>query len=183
MSVRNLDSSIRKAFEKLCSSQNIPTFHSLIEFVNENCTTQELLTPPSSQLVHKKMKTSLLCNSAEPTITKPQDFKSKIGNFVVCNGSHPLYVWLNFKDMSEDDRSNSVQQSHKCFRCLGSHLSKDCTSQDSCKISGKVNHHTLLHRSVSTNWSHNKGRSVESSEKLYSTSTSSDTVPPVIFSL
>ena len=56
ISVRNLDHSTKKAFEKQCSSQNIPTYQSLTEFVNKSCKTQEWITPPSSQLMYKKKK-------------------------------------------------------------------------------------------------------------------------------
>ena len=59
-------------------NKNIPTFEPLIEFVNENSKTQELISPPSSQLVYKKKETSLLCYS-----TKPQGFKSKVLNCVI----------------------------------------------------------------------------------------------------
>ena len=178
ISVRNLDHLTTKAFEKRCSSQNIPNFQPFIEFINENHKTQELITKPSSPLMYKKKKTSLLCNGTESTTTKRQGFNSKVLNCVLCNDSHSVYACFKFKDMSEDARSNLVRNCHKWFRCLGSYLYKDCTSHGLFKICDNRNHHTFLHRSGSTYLNHNKGVSAKHFEKLDSTSI--DTVPPVI---
>ena len=58
--LRNLDNSTTIAFEKKMTSQTMPTFQSLIEFVDEACKTQELMTPTPTNSQHRKTTPLLL---------------------------------------------------------------------------------------------------------------------------
>ena len=52
LALRNLDNSIRIAFERKWSSQTMKTFQSLIQFVDEACKTQKLMAPTQTKSLH-----------------------------------------------------------------------------------------------------------------------------------
>ena len=59
LSIRNLDQTTRKAFEKQCQSQQIPTLQCLISFVSEASKTQKLMPPMYSELHLKRTRSTL----------------------------------------------------------------------------------------------------------------------------
>jgi len=140
MSLRNLDTATRTSFEKQCSSNIIPTFNSLIQFVAEACKAQELMASNYSDSLNKRTKTALFTHREEK-----RDYKPK-SSCQVCHDNHPLFRCSKFHQMDVKARHNVVSSSRLCYRCLGPHLSKSCLSKGSCRECGNINHHSLLHR-------------------------------------
>ena len=64
---------------------------------------------------------------------------------IACKLQHPLYGCTVFKEMSHQKRLDLVIGSRRCYRCLDTHLAKNCTSKGTCKVCGGVKHHILLH--------------------------------------
>lgn len=63
-----------------------------------------------------------------------------------CDQEHPLRKCFRFRRLSIQDRLKVVRKFGYCFNCLAhSHLVKNCTSRDRCKVC-RDEHHTLLHR-------------------------------------
>ena len=63
----------------------------------------------------------------------------------VCSEQHLLETCRRFNAMSPSDRSKTVWDSRRCFKCLTpNHFASRCTVAKPCSICKKP-HHTLLH--------------------------------------
>ncbi|XP_011687495.1 PREDICTED: uncharacterized protein LOC105449812 [Wasmannia auropunctata] len=63
----------------------------------------------------------------------------------MCNESHPLYQYANFKLLSLDKRMAVARQHRCCFNCLSKgHIPSKCPSRNRCKRCQRK-HNTLFH--------------------------------------
>ena len=148
LTLRNLDSSTRKAFERQVSSQMIPTFDSLIKFADETCKTNELLVPIRSEPTQRKPKPLLLTHKKDPWPTRI--LQAPLPTCIVCQQQHPIYKCPVFNEMHYTKRRDLINSSRRCYRCLGAHFSKNCSSKGTCKVCGRQGHHSLLHKPSSS---------------------------------
>ena len=165
--LRNLDNGTRKAFERHCSSQVIPTFETFIQFIEESCKTNELMSTAQVFPPPRKIKPSLFTHKTSVISSNVNNCSKRVEVVcAACHESHQLYACPKFRAMDYNSKRQLIQSSHKCFRCFGSHFAKDCKSKGLCKVCSNGNHHTLLHRTNSINKSPSSPQSHRSSYVL-----------------
>ena len=68
---------------------------------------------------------------------------------IFCNSNHSPVYCQNVSDINQ--RRDIVQQSHKCFNCLGGHRVSNCRSQVRCRFCQGKHHSSLCLRSQQSN--------------------------------
>ncbi|GFS55165.1 DUF1758 domain-containing protein [Trichonephila clavipes] len=133
-----------KLFELSLKTAEVPTFDSIMKFLEKRSAVLENITRiPSTKRIHKNtaMSTkakSLVVNSKKITV-KP---------CILCRNSHPLYKCIAFQNMSVECRKKFVSNNKLCINCLRLH-SGACMSKYKCTVSGcKGLHNSLLHDSA-----------------------------------
>lgn len=59
---------------------------------------------------------------------------------------HYVSSCLGFENLSVHRRCRFLSENKICFKCLRPHIDPNCTKEVLCKLCGKDNHHTLVHR-------------------------------------
>lgn len=89
MCLRNLNNGIRNLFERHCSSQVIPTLESFIQFSEESCKTNELMTTVQVISTPRKIKQSLFTQEENFTSANIKNCSQKVGILCsLCKKSH-----------------------------------------------------------------------------------------------
>ncbi|GFV90154.1 DUF1758 domain-containing protein [Trichonephila clavipes] len=134
----------RKQFELSLKTAEVPTFDSIMKFLEKRSAVLENITRiPSTKMIHKNtaMSTkakSLIVNSKKITV-KP---------CILCRNSHPVYKCIAFQNMSVECRKKFVTNNKLCINCLRLHYGT-CMSKYKCTVSGcKGLHNSLLHDSA-----------------------------------
>ncbi|KAJ8959564.1 hypothetical protein NQ317_009215 [Molorchus minor] len=129
-----LDFRTHQSYELEKPSNDLPKLVDLIDFIEKRCTALENVTVPDTKY---KPRLTHVANTSHETVLKRCSF---------CNlENHSLYSCVKFKQSSDSDKRQFIQDHKLCFNCFGSrHTVAKCTS-NGCKICGKK-HHTLLHR-------------------------------------
>ncbi|GFT24747.1 DUF1758 domain-containing protein [Trichonephila clavipes] len=142
--LQKIDKESRKQFELSLKSAEVPTFDSIMKFLEKRSAVLENITRiPSTKMIHKNtaMSTkakSLVVNSKKITV-KP---------CILCRNSHPLYKCIAFQNMSVECRKKFVTNNKLCINCLRLHYGA-CMSKYKCTVSGcKGLHNSLLHDSA-----------------------------------
>ncbi|GFX67979.1 DUF1758 domain-containing protein [Trichonephila clavipes] len=142
--LQKIDKESRKQFELSLKTAEVPTFDSIMKFLEKRSAVLENITRiPSTKMIHKNtaMSTkakSLVVNSKKITV-KP---------CILCRNSHPLYKCIAFQNMSVECRKNFVSNNKLCINCLRLHYGA-CMSKYKCTVSGcKGLHNSLLHDSA-----------------------------------
>ena len=117
LALRNLDNSTRIAFERKLSSQTMPTYQSLIEFVNEACKTQELMAPTPTNSQYRKITPLLLSQKKKYTASRAAETPLKhVNPCIACKLQHPLHRCTVVNEMSYQKRLDVVTGSRRCYR-------------------------------------------------------------------
>ncbi|GFX91586.1 DUF1758 domain-containing protein [Trichonephila clavipes] len=142
--LQKIDKESRKQFELSLKTAEVPTFDSIMKFLEKRSAVLENITrTPSTKMIHKNtaMSTkakSLVVNSKKITV-KP---------CILCRNSHPLYKCIAFQNMSVECRKKFVTNNKLCINCLRLHYGA-CMSKYKCTVSGcKGLHNSLLHDSA-----------------------------------
>ncbi|GFT59565.1 DUF1758 domain-containing protein [Trichonephila clavipes] len=142
--LQKIDKESRKQFELSLKTAEVPTFDSIMKFLEKRSAVLENITRiPSTKMIDKNtaMSTkakSLVVNSKKITV-KP---------CILCRNSHPLYKFISFQNMSVECRKKFVSNNKLCINCLRLH-SGACMSKYKCTVSGcKGLHNSLLHDSA-----------------------------------
>lgn len=152
LGVRALSPTLRKEFENANSDAEIPSFDSLIEFVQKQIKTSEIsqmktkvkpLYNVSVSHNYKSGQTTVRNTSSKQTFfTKEQSNPQKC---IFCSSFHIIYQCPNFKSLPSQTRFDFAKNKHLCFNCLSCvHSTDNCRSKNRCFICQKK-HHTLLH--------------------------------------
>ena len=123
-----------------CSLQIIPTFLSLIQFVEEIYKAQEFMAYTSSDSSAKKTTTVLFTH-----IEKKKQFINLVYPYNLYYDNYPLFIWPKFCQINVKAKYMWCP-SQDCIidRCLGPHLSKGCLSKWTCKVCDKITNYILL---------------------------------------
>ncbi|GFV69548.1 DUF1758 domain-containing protein [Trichonephila clavipes] len=141
--LQKIDKESRKQFELSLKTAEVPTFDSIMKFLEKRSAVLENITRiPSTKMIHKNtaMSTkakSLVVNSKKITV-KP---------CILFRNSHPLYKCIAFQNMYVECRKKFVSNNKLCINCLRLHYGA-CMSKYKCTVSGcKGLHNSLLHDS------------------------------------
>ncbi|GFX68145.1 uncharacterized protein TNCV_4439681 [Trichonephila clavipes] len=141
--LQKIDKESRKQFELSLKTAEVPTFDSIMKFLEKSSAVLENIARiPSTKMIHKNtaMSTkakSLVVNSKKITV-KP---------CVLRRNSHPLYKCIAFQNVSVECRKKFVSNNKLCINCLRLH-SGACMYKYKCTVSGcKGLHNALLHDS------------------------------------
>ncbi|GFS70880.1 DUF1758 domain-containing protein [Trichonephila clavipes] len=142
--LQKIDEESKKQFELSLKTAEVPTFDSIMKFLEKRSAVLENITRiPSTKMIHKNtaMSTkakSLVVNSKKITV-KP---------CILCRNSHPLYKCIAFQNMSVECRKKFVTNNKLCINCLRLYYGA-CMSKYKCTVSGcKGLHNSLLHDSA-----------------------------------
>ncbi|GFW26900.1 integrase catalytic domain-containing protein [Trichonephila clavipes] len=141
--LQKIDKESRKQFELSLKTAKVPTFYSIMKFLEKRSAVLENFTRiPSTKMIHK--------NTAMSTKAKSQVINNKkttVKPCILCRNSHPLYKCIAFQNMSVECRKKFVNINKLCINCLRFH-SGACMSKYKCTVSGcKGLHNSLLHDS------------------------------------
>lgn len=168
----SLDPETRKSFENKSSNVDVPSFESLMKFVQEQVQVFEISQqqlPKSSNSknfssdVRQPQKYLLPSSNFKPksfvstTIPNHNHYSPQLNKFSsnlptnsstsqcsYCKESHPLHHCPKFSSKPVSERRDIVRNLQKCFNCLNNHSVRLCNSHSRCRHCGK-SHHTLLH--------------------------------------
>lgn len=138
-------------FELVRSSQDLPTYEELLEFVRRQ--SKIIFKSDKSRPNHTSNVTS--CNTPKTTKTFVTNESKFYRNCIACNkGSHLLKDCQVFKDNSHEQKFKLVKDQNLCLNCFSSkHKVMSCASKFRC-IKCKAKHHTLLHRAHDIDHAH-----------------------------
>ncbi|XP_063919415.1 uncharacterized protein LOC135134622 [Zophobas morio] len=145
LSFANLDPVSRKAFENRQSSNSVPSYQALIDFITDQNRTYELLSqdtksPKCKSLSVKSFRASLMTNAksdAPYTCSVP---------CVLCKGSHPFPACSEFLQKTNEQKYDTLKRLRRCFNCLGAHNRNECQSRKTSRICHSNKHHSVLHQ-------------------------------------
>ena len=93
----------------------------------------------------EKPSSRTLATSATPISASDASHKRE-KKCAYCQGDHFLPNCPTFKSKSDEEKSNYIKESKRCFGCLRTgHYTKDCPDRHQCKVCNK-RHPTVLHR-------------------------------------
>lgn len=133
---QKLDAETHKEWEKCVSNeynQELPSFKSLIKFLESNIQTLVLIAQPVTTRTTRERSFHL--NSVQLTC-------------IFCNKNHLLFNCKDFGKLNSFKRREFVREHRLCYNCLSSsHAVYNCKQKSSCRICGK-RHHSLLHHNT-----------------------------------
>ncbi|XP_071055150.1 uncharacterized protein [Onthophagus taurus] len=149
--LQKVDTLNKTRFETEHSSQEIPSYNQLLQFLERQAKALDAV-----QLTSGENNTCL--NRGKPT-NSPR-FKPSVNLNItqqpvpdkcfLCQENHAIYKCPVFQSKSASDRLNISREHNLCRNCLSSkHFTHKCTSNRRC-LQCKSNHHTLLHLKKST---------------------------------
>lgn len=159
LGLEKLPNSVRIRFESNCSSDTVPSYEDLIEFltvqekINESLEADYSFSEKSNSTPSKQnSRTQSTSNNSPHNKSKFSPHikslfaqnQSKAIQCPCCSEAHKIYGCKKFQNLSHDDKINFLRQHNLCFKCLGTHNRYQCTSQVNCKNCNSPNHHTFL---------------------------------------
>lgn len=150
--LRALTPNIRKDFENEYANTDIPTFDTLIKFIEQQLKVLEITTPKGKPKTFKsyppsKSNQRSTVLSTTSSIDNNSDRTRSILKCPCCQDTaHKIYTCATFKNLSLQQRNDLVKKKSLCYCCLGFHKLSDCKSTSRC-FTCKGKHHSLLHRS------------------------------------
>lgn len=129
-----LDSSTIKEWETNLTSDHLPTFEEMIQFLNHKCQTLESISKNSRSdaYKHKRTITHIATNN-------------KNFSCAFCKQAHTIYKCKSLINLPIEQRIQEVKVKKLCINCLKvGHFISSCTASN-CSKCGKK-HNTLLHR-------------------------------------
>lgn len=142
-----LDEVTISRFELSYASSEMPSYETVIEFLEKQCTAYDTIVLSS---LPKKGKPknyiqNRTTNSVNPRQSSAYFASANNTSCPLCKGNHLLFKCASFLTKSPQDRYNFVKQNKICVNCLSqTHNFKRCNSQNTCHNCNK-RHHTLLH--------------------------------------
>ncbi|XP_065091295.1 uncharacterized protein LOC135712267 [Ochlerotatus camptorhynchus] len=135
---QKLDDDTIRHWETHHSSKDIPSYKSMVEFLEKHCAILQSTSARRSSDFKRPFKNPVIHAAV-----------SSNGNCQVCNGgTHSIEQCRRFGKMKVIDRKGIVRKLGLCLNCLRSgHFVMDC-SRSTCSKCGQ-NHHYLLHPYVS----------------------------------
>lgn len=129
LTVKKLDSTTKKEWDRTLGKDDMPTFKQLIEFLNKKCVSLE---SSSSNVVVEKIKV----NNHLISINKQCN---------LCKGDHKVANCDKFKALTVENRINKTRELGLCINCIkpANHTVNKCFARP-CYICNK-RHNTLLH--------------------------------------
>ncbi|GFU78372.1 DUF1758 domain-containing protein [Trichonephila clavipes] len=129
--LQKIDKESRKQFELSLKTAEVPTFDSIMKFLEKRerrAVLENITRIPSTKMIHKNtaMSTkakSLVVNSKKITV-KP---------CILCRNSHPLYKCIAFQNISVECRKKFVTNNKLCINCLRLHYGA-CMSKYKCTV-------------------------------------------------
>lgn len=172
--IKKIEVSLRKEWEAEISSNQLPNWNQLIEFLKKKCRVLESVDIPTKHpLQHsfnqqaskvsnnqvmkfrprsKPNNSQVMLNttSSIPS-TKPKSTATGEQCQFCNNGNHHLYKCYKFLVLSAQDRKDKIKTLNVCANCLrtANHDVKAC-SYSRCRICNQT-HHTLLHPQQTSN--------------------------------
>lgn len=132
---------------RLGASNVLPPYSSVKEFMTERI---RGITPHNPGEVNSQDRT----RAAQGNKSKPKANVHATAVFkhcVCCSKNHPLAYCSVWQNKTIDERFEIAKTARICFNCLrGGHFPQNCPSEKRCMKCRKA-HHTLLHRTYSTN--------------------------------
>jgi len=144
-----LDNLTKQLWEQQLKDTKIPTFQSLIDFLEQRARALGASAPVKLQATQQPNRQQ----------GRAVNHHNQSNQCACCkSGNHPLYRCSSFLGQDQPTRQETVKKVRSCFNCLmEGHSSSNCPSTSRCRTcNGK--HHTLLHKSVPEQ----ESRSVES---------------------
>lgn len=138
---QRLDVESKKQWQLQNNTKELPTYDSLISFLNNRCRMLEAI---------QSQKTTKEPNEAKASITQKSKYKPltthaiEVNHCPVCQGTHRVYYCPDFLKLDPKQRKEKVRELKLCYKCLGNHI-KDCPTKHSCRICNQAGHNTLLH--------------------------------------
>ena len=132
-----------------------PKLHDFIHFlelqVNEMCNPNYDKYPSNDTDKFKRTTATKVFKTDTDVLNsndkKSLDYKDKARSFECCiheSDKHSLSQCKKFSQMSYDEKRKVLINNHRCFKCVGSHLIKNCPENVKCvKCDG--NHCELMH--------------------------------------
>lgn len=146
-----LDETTISRFELNYASSEMPSYETVIQFLDKQSTAYETILLSSQSSLSKKGKVkpyvpNRITNNHFNQRQSSAYFTSTTNTVCpLCKGNHLLFKCSSFLTKSPQERYNFVKQNRNCVNCLSqTHNSKQCNSQVNCHNCNK-RHHTLLH--------------------------------------
>lgn len=181
IALRCLDSNTRKNFETENDGPTLPTFNTLMEFIDKQVRAASL-TQASSPCVSKNVnlnKSIHAKSSWSPNFVPKKAILTALAKLCpYCKkNEHTIYKCSDFRSLSALDRLNFSKSAKLCCNCLkGGHPSSACPSKASCFLCGH-RHHTLLHTEQ------NKPKPAPDSVEPSTSSANSHSIAPICHSI
>lgn len=167
ISTRNLDNYTRRLFENHVTDGQIPTCENLINFLQKQITTLELLSVEKStanenttqnykyttankqpQNRSYEYSKSLHVSSSLPQDKKhsaKRQFTKYVPYCIYCKETHTLGKCSRFLSLSTNQRLDWAKAAKRCTACLrDNHFLADCKSDKCCMYCSSKSHHSLL---------------------------------------
>lgn len=137
ITTNKLDKTTNKEWESTITTNHIPSFQELLNFLSQKCNTLEAI--------------------AKPVITHAKPFKNvsvhltaKTTTCAMCNENHLIYYCKRLLNMQPEERIKKIKLLQLCINCLKpNHSVSQCNASSCKKCKGK--HNTLLHITQQTN--------------------------------
>lgn len=167
-----LEPSIRKEFEMTVTSEDIPSYRSLENFVENYCKAVEHAgtsagsvpggsTRPAANTARNDHGTTALRRVKQTTLVGNQSVPSSSSPpppCQFCSKKHFLAHCPDFQNLTVAKRSQVASEKQLCFNCLRvGHGVSSCTSKGTCRLCSQ-RHHSLLHFNNTNGTSANEGK-------------------------
>ncbi|GFU93619.1 integrase catalytic domain-containing protein [Trichonephila clavipes] len=129
--LQKIDKESRKQFELSLKTADVPTFDSIMKFLEKRSAVLENITRiPSTKMIHKN---TAMSTKAKSLVVNSKKITVKL--CILCRNSHPLYKCIAFQNMSVECRKKFVTNNKLCINCLRLHYGA-CMSKYKCTVSG-----------------------------------------------
>lgn len=152
---QRLDSDSHKHWEISLTENEIPTFASLVTFMEKRCRSLEAIGSisdhcKSSPAASTKRTSATTSRSSSSKTSSVHHVKANpFSSCAVCDQNHSINNCKQFQSMNVSERREKVRSLRLCFTCLQSgHFSTDCKRAACIKCLGK--HHEMLHIATGT---------------------------------
>ena len=156
LAYQNLNFKDKHEFDNTYDSSKVPSCEDLMEFIKKRAQSFDLhsdvkvIDKSRNKHSKEKPKTSLsLVSNNEPNFKQSHARKVKDEPLLKCpvcsSTDHKIYTCSTFLKLSLNEKYDKIKLLHRCFKCLGFHNKRDCSSNSVCKTCQSDTHHTLLH--------------------------------------
>lgn len=146
--INKLDFKTRERFELQNDSRDIPTFASLLEFLDKASQALDLADPCTTVVPNKPPRTTTNRHHLVPPRTRALVVDNRPENStkcISCQGPHFVTQCTTFQSLNPRARYDFIKKNRCCVNCLRSgHVVRSCPSKYRC-TQCRAPHHSLLH--------------------------------------